>query len=485
MFFYYEIYLNRKTDFVKCNRYQNKAAYTFSNLSYEEEFIVKVLKGIVGSLFILMLMMVLGACSDDKPSSEPATKSDPATESDTGDAAEKPAEEAEQVTLVYARGVDTTGSNEKLIAAFEASHPNIKIEFREMPADTGQQHDQYVTMFSSQSSEIDVFDGDVIWPAEFAQANYTLELDRFIEKDGIDMSTYFPGTVASGKFNGKQWAMPKFTDAGVLYYRTDIVENPPKTWDELIQMAGDLKGEQGTEFGYLMQSAQYEGLVCNAIEYIASNGGQVIDENNNVVVNSEATVNAINKMKEITSSDFVPSNILNFMETETENAFIEGKAVFARNWPYMNSSSADETRSKVVGKFGITTLPEGSVGGAATLGGWMSMINRYTEHPEEAWEFVKFMSGAEGQKISATDGGLAPTLKELYEDADVKAASPLFANPGFFDTLENAVPRPVSPIYPKISDIMQIEISKALTGDQTAEQAVKNMQEKIEAAVKE
>ncbi|ASN04597.1 ABC transporter substrate-binding protein [Virgibacillus necropolis] len=442
---------------------------------------MKIWKKSLGSLWIIGLVILLVACNNadtgSKEESGDTSNNDTSTEAD--------AASDEEVTIVYARGVDTTGANEKLVAAFEKSHPNINVEYREMPADTGQQHDQYVTAFSAQSAEIDVFDADVIWPAEFAQADYALELDRFIEKDGIDMNAYFEGTVASGKFNGKQWAMPKFTDAGVLYYRSDIVEEPPATWDELIEQANALQGEAGTEFGYLMQAAQYEGLITNAIEFIASYGGQVIDEENNVVANSPETVKAIKKMQEIVGSDFVPDNILNFMEIETETAFIEGKSVFARNWPYMQASAADESRSKVAGNVEITTLPAGDAGSASTLGGWMTMINRYSEHPEAAWEFVKFMTGAEGQKITAIEGGSAPTLKALYEDAEVKEASPLFANPEFVKVLESAVPRPITPIYPEISDIMQIELSKALAGEQTAEEAASNMQTKIEEAVSE
>ncbi len=428
---------------------------------------------------IVALAVFLAACS-----SSGTTEQDNPDENTDTDANEESKEE-EEVTIVYARGVDTTGSNELIIEAFEKEHPNINVEFREMPADTGQYHDQLVTAFSSQSSEIDVFNGDVIWPAEFAQANYALELDRFIERDGIDMDAYFPGTVASANFDGKQWALPQFTDAGVFYYRTDIVKEPPKTWDELIEQASKLKGEAGTEFGYIFQSAQYEGLICNAIEFIASYGGQVVDEDNNVVVDSPETVKAIKKMQEIVNSDFVPDNILNFQETETENAWIEGKSVFGRNWPYMQASSADEERSKVVDNVAMTTLPSGDAGSASTLGGWMTMINRYTEHPEAAWEFAKFLSGPEAQKIAAVEGGRAPTLRDLYNDPDVKESSPLFANPDFVEVLENAVSRPVSPIYPEISDIMQIELSKALTGDQSAEDAAKNMQTKIEAAMNE
>lgn len=434
-------------------------------------------------ILLIGLVTLMAACNgeDDTEGTDAEDAGDEAETETNGDTEEEP----EQVTLVYARGLDTTGANEKLVQAFEEKYPHIKIEYREMPADTGESHDQYVTMFSSQSSEIDVFDADVIWPAEFAQANYVLELDRFIERDGIDMDAYFPGTVAAGNYNGKQWAMPKFTDAGVFYYRTDIVDDPPETWDKLIEMASELQGTNDTEFGYIMQAAQYEGLITNAIEFIASYGGQIIDEDNNVVVDSPETIKAIEKMQEIVNSDFVPDNILNFQEVETENAFIEGNSVFARNWPYMQASSEDESRSKVVGNVAITTLPAGDAGVASALGGWMGMINRYTEHPEEAWEFLKFMSGPEGQKITAIDGGSAPTLKELYEDEEVKNARPLFANPEFVETLDNAVPRPVTPIYPVVSDIIQIELSRALTGDQTAEETVQNMQAKIEEAMQE
>ncbi|WP_077358608.1 ABC transporter substrate-binding protein [Virgibacillus halodenitrificans] len=435
------------------------------------------------NLLFITLAMFIAACSgtgsteQDNPENAESTSG---KEEGTSESSKD-----EPVTIVYARGVDTTPATDAVIKAFEEKHPNIKVEQREMPADTGQSHDQYVTALSSQSTEIDVFNADVIWPAEFAQANYVLELDRFIEKDGINMEDYFPGTVAAANFNGKQWAMPQFTDAGVFYYRTDIVEEPPKTWDELIEMAGELKGEEGTEHGYLMQAAQYEGLITNAIEFIASYGGEVVDENNNVVVDSPETVKALEKMKEIVTSDLVPENILNFMETETENAWIEGNAVFARNWPYMMSSSNDEERSEIVDNVEMARLPAGDEGTAAALGGWMTMINRYTEHPEESWEFLKFISGPEGQKISAVEGSRAPTLKALYDDPEVQNVSSLFANPEFREVLESAVPRPVSPIYPEVSDIMQIEISKVLTGDQTSEEAAKNMQSKIEAAMAE
>lgn len=430
-----------------------------------------------GLLFLLVTFMA--ACGGDGGSGTDDSEAESNGENESA------SDDGEQVTIVYATGVDTTGKVEAQIEEFEELNPNIKVDYREMPSDTGQQHDQYVTMFSSQSSEIDVFNGDSIWPAEFAQANYALELDRFIEADGIDLEEHFDGPIQAGNFNGRQWALPLFIDASFLYYRTDITEEPPTTWDELIEQAGELQGEGDTEFGYLLQASQYEGLVTNFVEIIASYGGEVINENNEVVVDSPETIKGIEKLAEIVQSDFVPGNILNFQEIETENAWIAGDAVFARNWPYMQSSSNDEERSEVVDNVQIAPLPAGDEGSASALGGWTAMINRYTEHPEESWELVKYLAGEQGQKTGAIVGNHAPTIEALYDDPEVQEAAPLFQNPEFVEGLSAAVPRPVSPIYPEISDIIQIQVSQVLTGDQTAEQAAENMQTQIENAMEE
>jgi multiple sugar transport system substrate-binding protein len=400
------------------------------------------------------------------------------------DAPKSEEKKEEKVKLVYARGQDATGATKKLVEEFMKAHPNIEVEFREMPSDTGKSHDQYVTMFSAKSSEIDVFDLDVIWPAEFAQAGYLMPLDRLIQQDGIAMDKYIKGAVQAGNFNGQQWALPKFIDTGLLFYRKDLVKDVPKTWDDLLKQASELKGKEGTQFGYLMQAKQYEGLVCNFVEFAASYGGKILDDKGQVAVNSPETIKGLKKMIEIVKSDVVPKNITTFTEPESHTAFIEGQSAFIRNWPYQYALAQDKAQSKIVDKVGVAPLPAGDKGSAATLGGWMSGINKNTKHPKEAWEFLKFMVGEKGQKISAVSGGNAPTYLPLYDDAEVKNASPLFANKEFVNGISAAVPRPTSPNYPKISDIIQIEVSKALAGSQTAEEAVKNMETKMKEVIK-
>lgn len=388
-----------------------------------------------------------------------------------------------EVKIVYARGKDTTPANAKLVEKFNEQHKGkIKVEAVEMPSDTGKQHDQYVTVFNAKGTDYDVFDADVIWPAEFAQAGYALPLDQFVEKDNINLKDYMQGPVQAVTFKGQLWGMPKFIDAGILFYRKDVIDKAPATWEDLIKAAQASKGK--TEFGYVAQAKQYEGLVCNAVEFISAYGGAVVDGNGDITIDSAGTKAGLETMKKVIKSDFTPSDITTFMETESANAFIAGKSAIIRNWPYQWALAQDATQSKVVDKVAVAPLPKGSVRSAACLGGWVAMINKYTKHPQEAWEFLKFMTGPEGQQITATLGGSAPTLLSVYNDAEVKK-NPLFSDKNFVDGLSAAVPRPVSPIYPKLSDIMQKEISKFITGTQDVDTTVKNMDTQMKAAVKD
>lgn len=447
---------------------------------------MKILKGLTSVGLTLSMAISMAACSSAPQQSAPSSTPQQAAPSTTETPKPSDASQAssEKVKIVYARGKDDTAGSKKLVEAFEQAHPNIDVELREMPSDTGQSHDQYVTMFSAQSSDIDVFDLDVIWPAEFAQAGYLLPLDRLIEQDGIETDKYIKGAMDAGNFGGQQWTMPKFIDAGLLFYRKDLVSEPPKTWDDLIAQAKQLNGKGGTKFGYLMQAKQYEGLVCNFVEFSAAYGGKILDEQGNVAVNNPGTIKGLQKMMEIVKSEIVPKNITTFTEQESHTAFLEGQSAFIRNWPYQFALAQDQAQSKIVDKVAIAPLPAGDAGSAAALGGWMGGINKYSKHPKEAWEFLKFMTGPEGQKISAVHGGLAPTYLPVYSDADVQKASPLFANQDFINGVSAAVSRPTTPIYPKISEVIQIEVSKALAGQQSAEQAAQNMEAQMKELLK-
>ncbi len=435
-------------------------------------------------VIVLAFSLILSACSSSKTTNNSSKSNKDNTSTSSSDQASGTDSSNQDVTIVWARGKDTTNATKDMLAAFEKKYPHIHVKLQEEPNDTGKQHDAYVTAFNAKSSAIDVINMDVVWPAEFAQAGYTLPLDRFIQQDNVDLSQYNKGALSAAQFDGKQWALPLFIDAGVLFYRTDLVKTPPKTWDALIKDAKSLQGKNGTKYGMLLQAKQYEGLVCNAVEYLGSYGGGFIDKNGKVSVNSPQAIKGLKELKKVAiDSGITPKNITNFTEPETDSSFIEGQSVFARNWPYMWADAQDKTKSKIVGKVGVAALPAGDSGSASALGGWQMGINKYSKHPQAAWTFVKFMTGVEGEKIQSISGGSSPAIMSLYQDPDVLKANPFFKQQGFQDAVANATSRPVAPNYQKISSIIQIHVSKLLAGQETAEQSAANMESEMKAAM--
>ncbi|NNG67277.1 ABC transporter substrate-binding protein [Caldanaerobacter subterraneus] len=405
-------------------------------------------------LFITFLLTVslITSCSSNNTSSTSQTPS-----------------KNEVVTITYSTGKDSTPATKKLVEAFEKKYPNIKVKVQELPNSTDEQHNTYVTALSAGDSSIDVLAMDVIWTPEFAAANWLLPLDdKFTEEMRSKM---LPGPVEAVTYNGHVWAVPRFTDAGVLYYRKDIISTPPQTWDELIQMAKENVGKEGTKYGIVFQGNQYEGLVCDALELIYSNGGSVI-EGNKVTIDTPQAIAGLQYLIDLVK--IAPPGVTTYQEEDARNVFQQGEAIFMRNWPYA-WSLLNSDDSPVKGKVGIAPIPRGKDGkeGSPVLGGWNLGINKYSKHPEEAWKFIEFVTSEEGQKITALEGGNLPTLKSLYQDKEVLAKNPYWAD--FYDVFITAKPRPVSPFYPQMSDSMQINFHKALTGEITAEQTIKNV----------
>lgn len=392
---------------------------------------------------------------------------------------EKP--EEPKVKLVFATHLETIPIVQKTLEVFNKKQNNIEVVLDEYTGETDEQHDKFLTKFSMKSSSFDILSADVIWVAEFAQAGYVLSLDEYIKRDKIDLSNYMEGSNKAVTYKNKIWGIHRFVDAGMLYYRTDIVKDPPKTWDQLIELSIKYKGKFGIVDGFCFQARQYEGLVCNVLEYIYGYGGEVIDSSGKVVINSKASEKGLKKFIEIVHSGIVPKDIAIYRERETEKNFLDGKSVFSRNWPYIWKMSAN---SKIAGKIGVTVLPRGDKRSAATLGGWIAMINMYSKYPEESWEFVKFLAGPEGQKIWAVEGGFYPTYLPLYKDPDVIKANPHMGNKNFVKALKAALPRPVSPVYPQLSYIIQIETTKVINKEISVKQALRNMEKEMNRLIK-
>jgi multiple sugar transport system substrate-binding protein len=387
-----------------------------------------------------------------------------------------------EVTLGFGR--EPSGALEDLIQRFNNENENITVTWRHMPSQTSQYFDQLRTEFQAQSADITLIGGDVIWPAQFAANGWILDLtDRFTE----DMqSKFLAGPIESNTYDGKVWGVPWFTDAGLLYYRTDLLEKsgfsaPPKTWDELKEQAQKVTQDQGTKFGFVFQGAEYEGGTVDGLEYINSFGGRVLDPSDasKVVIDSPNSVNGLAMERSMVESGVAPQAVSTYDEPACEAPFLGGDAVFCRNWPYMYSLAGTED---FIGtdQISIAPLPAGSAGSVSGLGGWNFFINAFADSgaQDSAWEFLKYMVAEGQQKEFAIKGSYLPTLKSLYNDPEVKKNVPTVRLAP--EALSNTVPRPVSPVYSDMSLEMAEQFNASLNGDVSPEEAIQTLQESLQ-----
>jgi multiple sugar transport system substrate-binding protein len=390
--------------------------------------------------------------------------------------------------LVFAMGVDSSGTLQDLVDKFNEEHKGeFQVRYREMPADTGQYFDQLRTELQAAASEIDVIGGDVIWPAQFAANGWILDVsDRFPESE---RQQFLPAPVDSLVYEGAIYGVPWFTDAGMLYYRTDLLEQagfsePPGTWDEMKEMALKTAQDTGTRDGFVFQGAQYEGGTVNGLEYIWTHGGDVLS-GDQVVIDSPEAVAGLETERSMISDGVASQAVSTYKEQETDPAFLGGRSVFARNWPYMYALSEDPEVSKIeTAQIGIAPLPAGEGGQSfAGLGGWNMMINANSQRQEEAWEFVKWMTSEQGQRQRALAATLLPTRKSLYEDQEILEKVPVIRLGK--EAIQSTKSRPVSPYYSDMSLAMAEQFNLSLKGETDPQAAVQSLQEELTKIVEQ
>ncbi len=382
--------------------------------------------------------------------------------------------ESGDIEIVFAAGNDPSGATEALVSEYNAAHPGVLVKFQAMPANTDTQHDAYVTYLSARESNIDLYSLDVIWTAEFARAGWIVELPP----DYIDTAEFLEGPLQSVTYADKLYAVPWFTDAGVLYYRKDLLDEAglpvPETWTEFREACRKVAAPKGME-GFVWQGARYEGLVCDFLEFLWSVGGD-LDRETLIERPAEAErgiVEALGLMLSFLESGISPDGVLTYKEEDSRRLFTEGQALFLRNWPYAWSMAEGEG-SKIKGKAGIAPLPHSEgVTSYSTIGGWNVALSTYSEHPDEALEFLLFITGEKSMKERAILGGYLPTLKSTYVDPDVLAANPHFSS--FFEVFKNTRNRPGSPHYPRMSDVIQENVHRVLTHGIEPEAAAANI----------
>jgi ABC-type sugar transport system, periplasmic component len=373
---------------------------------------------------------------------------------------------AKKIVLKFAAQADSTPATNALIKAYNAQSKKYKVVWTQMTNDSAQMHDQLLTSLSSGSSEYDVISMDVVWAGEFAGGGYLQPIDSLMMKASLAKDQFNNGSMVSGNYQGKQYTLPFFPDVGLLYFRKDIVSSSDAaklisgqyTYKDLGTLAAKYAGQKGTKTGLVYQSKQYEGLTVNLTEFSKS---------------YKDTKNGLQTMHQFTVAKWAPNNLLNYTEAETATSFTQGSAVLARNWPYqygMIKTGGNGIKIKT-SQVGIAPLPNGG-----SVGGWLLGINKKTNNAAGAWDFIKYVSGKDGQKILSTKGGYLPGYNELLKDKTVLKANPLLTMPGFQKALATTIARPVTPKYNKVSDTIQIAAHKYLSSGTGLDSAVKTIQ---------
>jgi multiple sugar transport system substrate-binding protein len=378
--------------------------------------------------------------------------------------------------ITYVAGKDNNNVNRPTIDKWNAAHPDEKVTFKEQSDKADQQHDDLVQHFQAKDQNYDVTSVDVIWTAEFAAKGWLHPLkDSF----AVDTSKFLPATVKTATYNNTLYALPYASDGGLLFYRKDLVKTPPKTWDEMMGMCSIAK--QNNMGCYAGQLTKYEGLTCNATEAINTAGGKVVgDDGKTPEVNSPESAKGLSRLAEAYKNGNIPKEAITFQEEQSRQAFEAGKLLFLRNWPYVYSLATTDASSKVKDKFGIAPLPGDSGPGASTLGGHDAAISAYSAHKATAFDFLKFWASEETGRYFATQGSLAPVLSSLYDDPTLVKKLPYL--PTLKTSIENAVPRPVTPFYPAVTKAIQDNSYAAIKGEKPVEQALTDMNNAIKAA---
>lgn len=355
------------------------------------------------------------------------------------------------------------------LTRFMRERPDIRVEVRPTPDAADQRHQLYVQWLNAHGSDPDILQLDVVWTPEFAAAGWIVPLDRF----GPPADSFFPATVEANRWQGRLYALPWYADVGMLYWRTDLLPAPPSTFDQLVTSALAGKARGGLPYGFVWQGARYEGLVTVFLEHLGGFGGEILDDDGRVVVDSEAGVRALTFMRDaIHGNGIVPRATLTWHEEETRFAFQNGSAVFMRNWPYASAELQDRTESAVAGRFAVAPMPAAAAGSpTAALGGSQLAINAYTEDVAAAYAIIEYVTQPEQMLERARVVGQYPTRPALYEDdalAEALAIPPEQAR----RIIEHAVPRPVTPVYTQLSELLQVRLHRALTGQMEPAQAL-------------
>lgn len=373
---------------------------------------------------------------------------------------------------------------EELLASFTAN-TGIEVAMIRQSTDSTQRKQGILLALRGQRPDPDVMLLDVAWIGQIAASDWLEPLSEY----GINRNDYFKSIIElADTYENKLIGLPLYIDGGLLYYRKDLLSKygytqPPQTWAELRQIAEKIvvaeRSNNPNFWGHVWQGAQYEGLVCNALEFFTSAGGGLFNGTATPVIDQPANIEALRYMHGLIHQKAIspPNTFTDMKEEEVRMHFHNGNALFERNWPYAWGLH-NAAGSPVRGKVGIAPLP-GFIAGksASTLGGWHIVISKFSDKKPEAASLIKFLTSAAIQKKLSLKLGWNPGRIEVYDDSEILAANPALKD--LKQVFNNAVPRPIIPYYSNVSQILQKHISATLANRVSSEESLKQAQNEV------
>lgn len=370
--------------------------------------------------------------------------------------------EWEKGKLVVLSGRDQSddGQRRALINQWNAEHPEHPAEIVELPLEADGQRSEMIARAEEQVPNVDVFNLDVTWTAEFAQSGHLRPLE------GVDTSGFLRRPLESCRYQGVLWALPFNTDAGLLFYRKEFVREAPLDLEEMTTISTKtLRAQQDARLaaGYAGQFADYEGLTVNALELIWAEKGDVVDETGKVVIDSDRTRRALRWLSDGLKGDkpVVLPESRSHTELLSTQAFRDGKVVFMRNWP-VNHRVLQGNQQESAGRprldFEVAPLP-----GPSVLGGQNLAISAKSAKPRAAKALIEFLTSPRSQQLLFERGGLAATRGIVYQDSRVATEHPYART--LLRAIENARLRPVTPYYSRFSDEFRAIVRFAIDHD--------------------
>lgn len=392
---------------------------------------------------------------------------------------------SKQGPIEFWAGKDNTGTLHTLVDAFNASHPQGKVTIHELPDNSDDQRQQIILNSQTRNPAMGVISADAVWTAEFAANGFIVPLPA----ESFPTDRLLPASVDSATYFGKLYAYPIEAGAGLLYYRSDLLEKagidkPPTTRAELKADCEQVKAKADPKidcFGTQLQ--KYEGLTVNAAEAIDSAGGHVLDDQGKPDVATPQATRGLTRLTDWVKDGTIPKGALTWQEEPSRQAFESGRLVFLRNWAYVYTMANDKSgTSKVAGKFDVAPLPGEDGPGVSSYGGANYAIPATADNKGTAVDFITFMGSAKSQRTRLMQSSNAPTDKALYNDAEVVKKYPYM--PVLLTSIESARPRPKAVKYGDVTLAIQDAAYTSLTGQATPDAALTTLQTNLEGLIK-